>query len=913
MAELPENDRIAGPFIAYEGQTDFPADFPLINLAGLRLRYERVGGGGIEGAPEVLAVDETPAGFICRRALPMKAGDRVWVYSELPPARLRRHTPNGAIRSATLEGDAEELQAQLQEVRRELDRGLVPPVGEPGLNLPEAAIRAGRFLTFGVDGQLRLVERPEDFDGLNKLNRDGSNLEDPAGFVETIGATSAESTQFIPGLVYNSRAAAVLNGVIITAWIASGRRFGALTGGQKLYLTAFPGNDAAVFIRGRDKFVLRTNGTTLVYAWSSLNDLRKMFEVSDCGAIDFGDARIAYDPPCHVQGTVTAVAAGAVDFIADAGFAPVISDVAVSITYDPATQTYTRTGGGYDNDLGSVARTGSDTVPPVGLTYDFTNTLNGWVTSNGTLAASSGGALFVSGSAGQLIRHNLAIIGAAYSRVVVSLTRTKARTSGAWSGTAYYFTAGHSYNSSFRKIISTDPAVGERVDLVWDMASLSSGGADWLNNIITTLRLDLDQGPGGEFIIHKIAFEGALGANATRVYRYSPPSEVAGGYKIQPFAVGDRIILLPRKYWFMGVDLYNVADLRGHLIFESSTGFCVAANNIGNIGLTYETNPPPGQIMVSPGDGLHLTDIQGGRIFARGEYLGDDVLNVHSRSWSITTAAAWSYTINASFGDSANRYPKPARPKINDLVYIYNADGVIVQSAKVISISGPTSASVIVLDAVLNPGWTTGWKIQTAVSAGLNPLSIQVFGRTIHARTALVRRRNVNGSVTSAKTLAQSFIAENVMDAIPEGPVPGEIDIDLVCRESWTRLDAQSLPGAAGLYAISITGKAGGATDVTEIRIGRLSMDNHPFGGIGVESAQVEIGMMQIGTGMGSRRASLPGGMADAGSRYEANASDGSTVLIGSVMSGEGGRVLRQRAGNLIAAGSMLNASVNAA
>jgi hypothetical protein len=843
----------------------------------------------------------------------MQAGDKVWVYSELPPARMRQHTPNGAIRSATLEDDAEQMQAQLQEVRRELDRGLVPPVGEPGLNLPEAAMRAGRFLTFGVDGQLRLVERPEDFDGLNKLNRDGSNLEDPAGFVETIGATSAESTQFIPGLVYNSRAAAVLNGVIITAWIASGRRFGALTGGQKLYLTAFPGNDAAVFIRGRDKFVLRTNGTTLVYAWSSLNDLRKMFEVSDCGAIDFGETRIAYDPPCHVQGTVTAVAPGSVDFIADAGFPPVISDVAVSITYDPATQTYTRTGGGYDNDLGSVLRTGSDTMPPVGLSFDFASTLNGWSAANGTLTASVNGALFASNTDSQLNRSGLSIVGAAYNRAVVSLTRTKARTSGDWDGTAYYITAGHSYNSSFRKIISTDPAVGERVDLVWDMASLSSGGTDWLTSIIRSLRFDLDQGPGGEFIIHKIAFEGGLGAGATRVYRYSPPSDGAGGYKMQPFAVGDRLILLPRKYYYMGVDLYNVADLRGHLIFESSTGFCVAANNIGNIGLVYETNPPPGQIMVSPADGLHLTDIHGGWIEARGEYLGDDVLNVHSRSWTVTAAAAGSAVVNASFGDSQNRYPKPAKPKVGDVVYIYNADGVIVQTARVASMTGTTAAAVVTLDAVLNAGWTAGWKIQTAVSAGLNPLSIRVFGRTIHARTALVRRRNVNGSVVSAKTLAQSFIAENVMDALPEGPVPGEIDIDLVTRESWTRLDAQSLPGAAGLYAISITGKAGGSTDVTEIRFGRLSMDNHPFGGIGVESAQVEIGVMQIGTGMGSRRASLPGGMADAGSRYEANASDGSTVLIGSVMSGEGGRVLRQRAGNLIAAGSMLNASVNTA
>lgn len=570
--------------------------------------------------------------------------------------------------------------------------------------------------------------------------------------------TDKESTQFISGLVYNSRAAAAANAVAINAWIASGRNFGALIGGQDLYLTAAPTDTSAIIISGADRFVLRTNGTRLVYAWSSLGDQRKLIDASDSGSIDLGETRIAYDPPCHVQGTVTAVGTGAVDFTPDAGFAPVIPDVAVSITFDPGTETYTRTGGGYDSDLGSVAQVG---------------------------------------------------------------------TSATW--------------------------------------------------------------------------------------RYSPPSDGAGGYKMQPFAVGDRLILLPRKYYYMGVDLYNVADLRGHLIFESSTGFCVAANNIGNMGLTYETNPPPGQIMVSPADGLHLTDIHGGWVEARGEYLGDDVLNVHSRSWTVTSASAGSAVVNASFGDSQNRYPKPARPKVSDLVYIYNADGVIVQTARIVSITGTTAASVVTLDAVLTAGYGAGWKIQTALSAGLNPLSIRVFGRTIHARTALVRRRNVNGSVTSAKTLAQSFIVENVMDSIPEGPVPGEIDLDLITRESWTRLDAQDLPGASGLYAVSITGKVGGATDVTEIRFGRLSMDNHPFGGIGVEGAQVEIGILQIGTGMGSRRSSLPSGTSDAGSRYEASVDGEAVLLIGSVMSGEGGRTLRQRPGNLIAAGSMLNTLINSA
>ncbi|WP_167493300.1 hypothetical protein [Brevundimonas vancanneytii] len=38
MAALPDNDRLAGPFVATAGQTDFPADFPLLKAAGVVAR-----------------------------------------------------------------------------------------------------------------------------------------------------------------------------------------------------------------------------------------------------------------------------------------------------------------------------------------------------------------------------------------------------------------------------------------------------------------------------------------------------------------------------------------------------------------------------------------------------------------------------------------------------------------------------------------------------------------------------------------------------------------------------------------------------------------------------------------------------------------------------------------------------------
>lgn len=142
MAALPENDRIAGPFIADAGQTDFPADFPLIDAAAVRLRIRRAGAYlPIESAPAVSAVAVTSAGFTARRSVGCQAGDKVWVYSQLAPQRLRQHTPNGAIRTATLEDDAIAFQAQLQEHRRDLGLTLSVLPGDPAPT-PEALAAA---------------------------------------------------------------------------------------------------------------------------------------------------------------------------------------------------------------------------------------------------------------------------------------------------------------------------------------------------------------------------------------------------------------------------------------------------------------------------------------------------------------------------------------------------------------------------------------------------------------------------------------------------------------------------------------------------------------------------------------------------------------------------------------------------
>ncbi|MBB5770119.1 hypothetical protein HNP47_000088 [Brevundimonas vesicularis] len=199
MAALPENDRIAGPFIAVAGQTDFPADFPLIDAGAVRVRRLRNGVATLLVSPDVSPVDASAVGFTCRLAVAARAGDEYWVYSDLRPERPRQHTPNGAIRSATLEDDAVALQAQLQERARDAKRSLSLPlgIGAADAEIPWAPELGERFLTIGPDGP-RVVTRPQDFQALDKLSLDGGNA-DPARLAalrSNIGADQSGNVKF---------------------------------------------------------------------------------------------------------------------------------------------------------------------------------------------------------------------------------------------------------------------------------------------------------------------------------------------------------------------------------------------------------------------------------------------------------------------------------------------------------------------------------------------------------------------------------------------------------------------------------------------------------------------------------------------------------------------------------------------
>jgi predicted phage tail protein len=115
-----------------------------------------------------------------------------------------------------------------------------------------------------------------------------------------------------------------------------------------------------------------------------------------------------------------------------------------------------------------------------------------WAASGATLTAGNGGTLTSTGTAPQLIKTYQSIDqkpnGCEYPHVRVAVTRVAGS---GWLGNLYWSTSGHGYSSSYKQTIATNPAIGTQTVLDFDMSAPAAGGSDWMNSVITGLRLDL--------------------------------------------------------------------------------------------------------------------------------------------------------------------------------------------------------------------------------------------------------------------------------------------------------------------------------------------------------------------------------------------------------------------------------------
>lgn len=139
--------------------------------------------------------------------------------------------------------------------------------------------------------------------------------------------------------------------------------------------------------------------------------------------------------------------------------------------------------------------------------WDFTREAAEVELLNATSRFVAGQGLVISGVApdpGLRIPVN-SLPGSGANLLVVRLTRLTAANE--WDGAVYYATTQHQEAARFMNLPmdTAAPPTGVPVMLVYDMEELHAGGGDWMKSVIEHIRLDLDDGAGGEVVIHQIA------------------------------------------------------------------------------------------------------------------------------------------------------------------------------------------------------------------------------------------------------------------------------------------------------------------------------------------------------------------------------------------------------------------------
>lgn len=140
--------------------------------------------------------------------------------------------------------------------------------------------------------------------------------------------------------------------------------------------------------------------------------------------------------------------------------------------------------------------------------WTFDGATDGFVATHGEVLPSDGAGLSVRvDGRDAMLRtpRGLNVEGATRSLLLIRLTRTAAVKR--LDPTAYYSTAAHGESQAYfaKPLFGGHPRLNDTVTMVFDMRHPAAGGDDWKSSIIDQVRLDVDDGAGGAFVIHQVA------------------------------------------------------------------------------------------------------------------------------------------------------------------------------------------------------------------------------------------------------------------------------------------------------------------------------------------------------------------------------------------------------------------------
>lgn len=161
---IPQDSR-QRRFACTGGETSFPVTFPFFVAADLLVLRQR---NGITtqlalGADYTVSGAGDPAGGSITLAVPALAGDLLVILSDQPDARTSQWTDGQALTATALNAEFARKWISVQQLRRDIERAVrLPPIDPPGgLELPDQATRAGKFLGFDGSGAAVAMGAPD--------------------------------------------------------------------------------------------------------------------------------------------------------------------------------------------------------------------------------------------------------------------------------------------------------------------------------------------------------------------------------------------------------------------------------------------------------------------------------------------------------------------------------------------------------------------------------------------------------------------------------------------------------------------------------------------------------------------------------------------------------------------------------
>ena len=120
--------------------------------------------------------------------------------------------------------------------------------------------------------------------------------------------------------------------------------------------------------------------------------------------------------------------------------------------------------------------------------YDFTYSDNGFTTQNCSFTISGGVATLTPSANDAAIRKTVSFPGASFYFIRIRIKRTGGT---GWDGKIYYsISGGHGESGSFYSQMTEPAWDGSFKDIYSNMSSLTIGGTDWIDNLITNIRFD---------------------------------------------------------------------------------------------------------------------------------------------------------------------------------------------------------------------------------------------------------------------------------------------------------------------------------------------------------------------------------------------------------------------------------------